>query len=121
MTKKQSVAELITEFKVVAPSLAAIIVEMRSFVFSVNDQLCEEVKYGGLIFMREKELVGGMFLYKGHMSFEFSKGFSLDDPDGILEGKGKFRRHIKIFNKADVKEKKLKHFITQAVQQSMEK
>ncbi len=36
---------------------------------------------------------GGLFVRKRHISFEFGKGFLMDDPNKILEGKGKYRRH----------------------------
>ena len=55
--------------------------------------------YGGIVFEKEpgkhSTMVCGHFVYKGHVSLEFSRGAELDDPDGVLEGKGKYRRHIK--------------------------
>ncbi|MFT5797195.1 MAG: hypothetical protein ACI84R_001252 [Candidatus Azotimanducaceae bacterium] len=56
-------------------------------------------KYGGEVIAHDpdsdKKFVGGIFTYKDHVSLEFSQGASFDDPDGVLEGKGKNRRHLK--------------------------
>ena len=74
--------------------------------------------YGGTIY--ELELgkhdtsVCGHFIYKQHVSLEFSNGYQLDDPDSILEGKGKFRRHIKLRELADIEEKSVRLFLQQA-------
>jgi len=59
--------------------------------------------------------MGGIFVYSGHISIEFSFGDELADPDKILEGKGKKRRHIKIIKIQDVEEKQVKFFISSAM------
>ena len=58
-------------------------------------------KYGGEVLAcdpdSDKKFVGGIYVYKDHVSLEFSQGALFDDPDGRLEGKGKGRRHLKQF------------------------
>lgn len=75
-------------------------------------------KYGGLVFELEegnhKSGIGGVFISRNHISFEFSNGHLLDDPDNILQGGGKYRRHIKIRSFNDIEDKKLIDFFTQA-------
>ncbi|MCH9694519.1 MAG: DUF1801 domain-containing protein [Gammaproteobacteria bacterium] len=74
--------------------------------------------YGGIVFELEpgnhKTLVCGHFVYKKHVSLEFSKGKLLRDPDGVLEGGGKYRRHIKLRQLADIQEKSVRSIIEQA-------
>ncbi|MEM7433385.1 MAG: DUF1801 domain-containing protein [Pseudomonadota bacterium] len=74
--------------------------------------------YGGMIFERELGNHGtsvcGHFIYKQHVSLEFSNGAELKDPDSILEGKGKYRRHIKLRDLADIEEKNVREFLRQA-------
>ena len=38
----------------------------------------------------------------------------ITDPDKYLEGDGKYRRHLKIINKKDIKSKKVESYINQA-------
>lgn len=64
-----------------------------------------------------KTRVGGFFVYKTHVSVEFSEGASLDDPKQLLEGSGKFRRHIKLRSVEDIDTKDCKGFLEQAIAQ----
>ncbi|MDH3664922.1 MAG: DUF1801 domain-containing protein [Alphaproteobacteria bacterium] len=74
--------------------------------------------YGGIVFEREagnhKTMVCGHFVYKGHVSLEFSNGYLLEDPHGVLEGKGKYRRHIKLYSLSDIEAKSVRSIIEQA-------
>ena len=53
--------------------------------------------------------------YKEHVSIVFSRGNELSDPDGLLEGKGKFRRHLKVFTGDNVAPEHLRFFVKQLV------
>ncbi len=92
-----------------------ILESIRKIFKAANSELKEEVKYGGLVFNLSGTLLGGIFVYAKHVSIEFSFGTELLDPDGILEGKGKYRRHIKIRHIEDITEKKVADFIGSAV------
>ncbi|EBA12600.1 DUF1801 domain-containing protein [Roseobacter sp. CCS2] len=59
--------------------------------------------------------VGGVFIYTGHVSLEFAKGVLFDDPQAVLEGKGKFRRHIKLRALHDITAKTCNSFLRQAI------
>lgn len=76
-------------------------------------------KYGGTVFEvikdDPKSQVGGVFVSKNHVSVEFSKGVAFDDPDKILEGKGKFRRHVKLESLNDIEAKSCAFFLKQAI------
>jgi hypothetical protein len=90
------------------------------------DEIVEEVcpgagrrpMYGGIVFETEpgvhKTMFCGHFVYKNHVSLEFGRGVELHDPDNVLEGKGKYRRHIKLTEPADVVDKSVRSFIEQA-------
>ncbi len=75
-------------------------------------------KYGGEVMVPEaddpKTFVGGLFLYKDHVSVEFSNGAGFDDPDDHLEGKGKARRHLKLRAMPAIEGKSLEYFLRQA-------
>lgn len=75
-------------------------------------------KYGGTVFMTDPNdqgsFVGGVFASKNHVSVEFSNGAEFDDPHGVLEGKGKARRHVKLLQPADLDAKTVADFLEQA-------
>lgn len=74
--------------------------------------------YGGLVFELEdavhKTQIGGVFISKKHVSFAFANGYLMDDPDGLLEGGGKYRRHLKLRSFNDIDDKNLTGFFKQA-------
>jgi hypothetical protein len=90
-------------------------VKVRELFLNNDSGLVEDIKYGGLVFFDAKELIGGIFQYKKHISIEFSYGVGLSDPYSVLEGKGKLRRHIKIYTLDDVNAKEALHYINEAV------
>lgn len=76
-------------------------------------------KYGGEIFSIDvgntTHSLGGVFTYAKHVSIEFSNGSTFDDSKGILEGKGKHRRHIKIETLEDLERKNVRHYLVLAI------
>jgi hypothetical protein len=91
-----------------------ILQELREIVFNSYPKVNERIIYGGIMFSLGEDF-GGIFVRKNHISFEFSNGYTMDDPKKILEGTGKFRRHLKITSLADVKDKEVEYFVKQAV------
>ena len=92
------ISEFINDVKSVAPEQAEIIESVRGLFNKASQALSEEIKYGGLVFLKSGSLIGGIFPYKNHISIEFSNGADFSDPQALLEGKGKRRRHLKIHN-----------------------
>lgn len=88
---------------------------IRVLFLEASDDLTEGIKYGGLVFERENRLIGGIFVYKNHLSIEFSEGATFQDAYKVLEGNGKYRRHIKCRTLSDVEEKHCTAYIVQAV------
>ena len=90
-----------------------IIQKLRDAVFTVHPNTDERIMYGGIMFSLDDDF-GGIFTRKNHISFEFGNGFLFDDPDRLLEGGGKFRRHLKIRFLSDIDAKKVSFFVKQA-------
>ncbi len=90
-------------------------VAIRVLFLKAETTLVEDVKYGGLVFSLSDQLVGGIYVYKNHLSIEFSNGAGFSDVNKIMEGKGKKRRHIKIVTIDDLSEKNAVYFIAQAL------
>ncbi|MGI9516977.1 MAG: DUF1801 domain-containing protein [Pirellulaceae bacterium] len=78
---------------------------LHQLVMAAVPRSTTEEKYGGTLYTvrpDEKEAqFCGIFTYKGHVQLSFARGVDLDDPDGMLQGGGKYRRHL---NFADMDE-----------------
>lgn len=94
--------------------IGEILNSLRTIVKENYPESTEEMKYGGICFFDAGLLVGGIFPRKMHVSFEFSYGAAMIDQDGLLEGNGKFRRHLKIREIDDIEGKKVAYFLAQA-------
>ncbi len=90
-----------------------ILQQCRKITFSLNNDITERIIYGGIMFTKEDEDFGGIFVNKKHVSFEFTNGFQLADKNALLEGKGKYRRHLKLKTISDIEEKQVKYFVKQ--------
>ncbi len=91
-----------------------ILISLRKTILKISPDAQEEIKYGGLVFNVDKKLICGIFIRKNHISLEFSFGMMLSDPDKYLEGNGKYRRHLKIYDRNDIKNKKAESYVAQA-------
>lgn len=91
-----------------------ILTSLRKMILEISSNAQEEIKYGGLVFNVDAKLICGIFIRKKHISLEFSFGMLMSDTDKYLEGKGKYRRHLKIFDKKDIKNKKVESYVAQA-------
>ncbi len=87
--------------------------KMRAIVFRCLEGMTERMMYGGIMFTLGDDDFGGLFVRKNHISFEFSNGYLMEDPSKMLEGKGKYRRHIKIRTMDDIESKRVEYFVKQ--------
>jgi hypothetical protein len=114
----EQVQNFLDDIIVVDPEKSDIIQKLREIVFSTDPGVTERIMYGGILLSLEHDF-GGIFAYKKHVSFEFSHGVQMDDPNNILEGGGKFRRHIKVYCMTDIETKMVASFVKQALQLSI--
>jgi hypothetical protein len=91
-----------------------ICLKLKKIVLEIKPDAKEEIKYNGLCFFVDAKLICGIFVRKNHISVEFSFGARMLDPDNFLEGIGKYRKHLKIFNKKDIKDKKVSYYVKQS-------
>ena len=115
---KLRISEFINNVQSVDPEQAEIIESVRGLFNEANQTLSEEIKYGGLVFLKSGSLIGGIFPYKNHISIEFSNGADFADPQALLEGKGKRRRHLKIHNHQEIDLKNATFYIGLSVCES---
>lgn len=97
---------------------AKIIEELAAIILSFAPEAGFIDKYGGTVVERiagcPETQFCGYFSYKAHVSLEFTKGIRLEDPEGVLEGAGKQRRHIKLRTLDDIAMKRCRSFLIQA-------
>ena len=114
-SKDEKVQKFLDEIIIIDNDQYITLNAMREIVFKTYPKTDERIMYGGIMFSLNQEDFGGLFVRKNHISFEFSTGFMMKDPNKLLEGSGKFRRHLKIKSKEDVKNKDVDFFVKQAV------
>ena len=100
--------------KQVAPGLRKLMERLRTFVKKQAPQLEERVKWGGLCWVGR-----GVVCYAhpldDRVDFGFFKGVMLKDRGKILEGAGKFLRHVKVRQPGDLRERELAGLLGQAI------
>ena len=106
----QKVKNLLDYWEIDNPALYEIVNSVRTRILQLSGTVEEEVKYGGILFAAPEPFCG-IFVYKQHVSVEFSHGAKIVDPHGLLEGKGKGRRHLKLHTLEDVENKHLTDYL----------
>lgn len=109
-----NVERLLQDLQLIHPDLHAVVQTVRATVREVAPAASEKLMYGGILFSAPQQFCG-VFAYSAHVTMEFGRGAELDDPHRVLEGKGKFRRHIRLQAVADIASKHLKDYIAQAL------
>lgn len=114
-SENKKVNKFLVDISSTFPDKFETVERIREIFLMKNSELDEEIKYGGITFNLSGQLIGGGVVYKKHISIEFSNGAQFVDNDSFLEGKGKYRRHMKINEKEDIKNKKINLYIEQAI------
>lgn len=116
MKKSQDTAtqKFIDSIAILDTTKYQILQTLRDIVFDNAPNVKERIMYGGIMLALNKDF-GGIFVYDKHISFEFSNGFKFEDTNNVLEGTGKFRRHLKFRSLEDIETKNTDFFIKQAL------
>jgi hypothetical protein len=92
-----------------------IIRELRALVKRTAPQLVESVKWGNGCWLKGKVPVAYVYAERILVQFGFMLGSRLEDPRGLLEGKGRYVRHVKLFDPAELYERALAALLRQAI------
>ena len=106
----QKVKNLLDDWLINNPALYEIANSVRTKIQQLEDTVVEEVKYGGILFAAPEPFCG-IFVYKQHVTVEFGRGAEMADLHGLLEGKGKGRRHLKLHTLEDIENKHLTDYL----------
>lgn len=117
-SNNKNVSDFLLDLQAHSPDHYEIAVAIREIVLKLSPDIDESIKYGGIVFLHDKELTCGIFTYKNHVSLELSKGAEISDQHSVLEGSGKYRRHIKFQELADIMSKKTEYYIRSAIDQA---
>ena len=114
ISNSTQVNDFLADVQLISPEQYDIALAVRE-LFLQGADVEEGIKYGGLTFHRAGNLLGGVFTYKAHVSVEFSHGAEFSDECSLLEGKGKYRRHIKLLVRDDIHARNVGCFVEQAL------
>ena len=76
--------------------------------------LSEAVKWGNGCWIGNNGPVAYVYSAADYVQFGFSRGSSLKDPRGLLEGKGKYVRHAKVRESSAIDEQSFAALLRQA-------
>ena len=114
MKANPKINDFISDTMLIDEEKGKTLISLRKLVLKTFPKSEEEIKYGGLVFVVDKKLICRIFIRKNHISVEFSFGAMIPDPDNFFEGSGKYRRHLKIMQPKDIKNKKAQYYIKQS-------
>jgi hypothetical protein len=111
MSKERNVAAYVASLP---PPKRALVNRLRRLVKREAPHLEEVMKWGNVCW------VGGgnvclIHVERDHLDFAFFMGAHLPDPDGVLVGKGKYLRMVKIRKAGDIHPEQLARLVTSAV------
>ncbi len=96
----------------------AIIRALRKFVKRTAPALAEAVKWGNGCWIGQSGAVAYVYSAPDHVQFGLFRGAQLEDPKGLLEGKGAYVRHTKLRAVSDIDGRALAALLKQAARQS---
>jgi hypothetical protein len=96
------------------PKNQTIIRGLRRFVKRTAPALQEAVKWGNGCWLGSKGPVAYVYAARGYVQFGFFRGSSLRDPKGLLEGKGEYVRHTKVYDTSGIDEPAFAALLRQA-------
>ncbi len=98
----------------------ALIRALRTFIRRAFPRLSETVKWGNGCWMSEgdKIPVAGTYSDEDHVQFLLMRGSSFKDPKGLLQGKGQYVRHVKVYKAVDIDERYFANLLRQAISKS---
>lgn len=96
-----------------------IVEQLNEMIINLTPDATLRSMYGGTVIELKKDVpksrVGGIYAYADYVTLEFAKGVTFDDPNSVLEGSGRLRRHVKLRDMEDIRTKCCDSFLQQAI------
>ncbi len=90
------------------------VISLRKLVLEITPSAKEDIKYGGLVFVSDKRLFCGIFIRKSIYLLSLTEARRCKTLIIFLKEAEKNRRHLKIFQQEDIKNKKVEYYIKQS-------
>ncbi|MEM7113058.1 MAG: DUF1801 domain-containing protein [Chloroflexota bacterium] len=103
----------VQDIRLVSPAHAEVIELARQLFADRFPALEEKIIYGGVGFFYDGVHIGGIYPNKNYLNLAFSRGNELRDPNALLLGKGKFRRHLRLTSLESFADNKAAAFVSQ--------
>jgi len=87
---------------------------LRALILEAGPELHESVRWGVPCY-RGKRYVCSIAAHSDHTNLGFFRGAALRDPNKLLEGTGKWLRHVKVCREVDLKPVPLKALLREAI------
>ena len=87
ISSNDRVNDFFTDVQLVSSEQYNMMILIRSIFLKSTNDLVEEIKYGGLTFQIKGTLIGGIYVYKEHISIEFSNGADFTGSRYYFRGK----------------------------------
>jgi hypothetical protein len=100
------------------PKNKTLINALRRFVKREAPKLEESVKWGNGCWLKEGSPVAYVYSAPDHVQFGFFSGAFLEDPKGLLRGKGAYVRHVRLTQSADLEQGAFRALLKQAIARS---
>jgi len=103
-----------------SPQIRELAMKTRGLILEVFPGAVEQVDVPSKIIAygtgtRYADLICAIAPFSAHINLMFSKGASLPDPDGLLEGTGKKARHVKIRQVEDLERPAVRALLEEAI------
>ena len=99
----------------VPPDFHDIVAMLRKLMRECAPHATEKISYGLPMWIGRSTLAW-ISPAKQHITFGFTFGSEFDDKHGLLQGKGKHARNVRIKELAEANREALRHYIQQAVE-----
>jgi hypothetical protein len=99
----------------VLPEFQPIVAMLRELMREMAPDVIEEISYGIPAF-RGNRILAVISPTRKDITFAFSRGAEFEDRYGLLQGKGKVSKHVKIKDVQSVDKDALRYYIRQALE-----
>jgi hypothetical protein len=97
-----------------APELQPVVELVRGLMREWAPKATEKISYGMLVWS-DRLIFAWIIPTKKDITFGFMRGASFEDKYGLLKGRGKHARHVKLKRPEDVKKTTLRYYVRQAL------
>lgn len=108
MEEQAAVREYIERF---SPEFREILKRLQELIYQVVPDAEEAIKWNMPVFSFRGRNICNVAGYKNHVSLTFYNGTMLNDPDGLLQGSGKYMKFIRFSSVSDLDEERLRTWI----------